>query len=190
MSSIANGDRYFFIPKVLLLWLLVVLLQKRPASLFAVLALIFFVNVPQFRFPGYAQPDWPAYAARMRAGENLTVPIAPEGMTFVHEGTPRPGWKAHDVRASVIAPALFGGVLAGALLLALVRRGMLDSDPPAHRTAKPIRTACVLWVLVAATAWVFGGISLRIAALLLLILTFRGAFCEADNRSRSGGPAT
>jgi hypothetical protein len=76
-----NGDRYFYIQKVLLLWLLFYgfgsdTVWKWVSTLLAAASLV----ACSFHFrwsEGYIDYDWPTYAAKIRRGEAVVVPINP-----------------------------------------------------------------------------------------------------------------
>ncbi len=86
-----NGDRYFWVPKVLLVWTIVQLVAQGGqwerwiggAALLAVLV----VAVPRLRLPVLPDNGWPQWAERIEAGEEAGwVPITPEGMRFYYAG--------------------------------------------------------------------------------------------------------
>lgn len=85
-----NGDRYFFLPKVLLLWLLILEWNLagawrwfvRSCTVLAVAAV-----VASFRFAPYRDYHWPAWAAKIRAHQPVAVPINPPGFGFFYPGT-------------------------------------------------------------------------------------------------------
>lgn len=86
-----NGDRYFWVPKVLLVWSVVQLAARGgrwerwtgAVALLVVLA----VAVPRLRLPALPDNDWPRWAARIEAGEETGwVPITPKGMRFYYPG--------------------------------------------------------------------------------------------------------
>jgi hypothetical protein len=86
LGGMENGDRYFFIPKVLLLWLLIQSWEgahHRIARLAGFAALL--ASLAGFRFIPYLDLNWPQWAARIRAGESVTVPTNPEGTSFRYE---------------------------------------------------------------------------------------------------------
>ena len=75
------ADRYFFIPKILLLWMLVTALDRhslRGRVAAGALALAIVSTLPVFRFPPMPDLQWEKYADRIRAGEPVTVPINPD----------------------------------------------------------------------------------------------------------------
>lgn len=88
-TSYANGDRYFVVPKILLLWLILLKCGRsdplrwlaRPAVLAILLA-----SAVDLRFERYHHYDWAAAAAKIRVGEPVKVPINPKGMEFTHPG--------------------------------------------------------------------------------------------------------
>lgn len=91
-GEVAPADRYFYIPRIVLLWILAVgaaasTVRGVRAGAMALLALALIVNAPRFRLP--PQPDfgWYAACARIRAGEATVVTVAP-------------GWKFHYQRGS------------------------------------------------------------------------------------------
>ena len=90
LSELHNGDRYFFIPKIILLWLLAALAltagpRVRPA-LFALLALPLLTNAPGFLFPPAPDQNWAASCGLIARGEAVWVPILPEGTRVLHPG--------------------------------------------------------------------------------------------------------
>ena len=93
LDYLGNGDRYFFLPKVLILWLLI-LEWNRPTPwrwiARGACALALLASLAAFRFTPFHNYDWPFWAAKIRANEPVVVPINPEGSTFTHPGHPRP----------------------------------------------------------------------------------------------------
>ena len=90
LSELHNGDRYFFIPKIILLWLLAALAltsghRLRPA-LFALLALPLLANAPRFLLPPAPDQNWAASCALIARGEAVWVPILPEDTRVLHPG--------------------------------------------------------------------------------------------------------
>lgn len=88
-GDLANGDRYFFIPKVLLAWLIVIEASER--SLFGwiargslVVALV--LGLPSLRFPAVRDYRWQDYCDAIRRGEAAQIPIPPEGWTIHYPG--------------------------------------------------------------------------------------------------------
>jgi hypothetical protein len=94
LGSIGNGDRYFYIPKLLVWWLLVLLstspvLWKRSVAV-GLLALSLAISLSGYRAEPMVDHDWPAYAARIRAGEAVTAPINPAGWAVHVSARPMP----------------------------------------------------------------------------------------------------
>ncbi|MDB6169400.1 MAG: hypothetical protein JWM88_2264 [Verrucomicrobia bacterium] len=87
LFGLGNGDRYFFGAKVLLLWLLV-LGWDGPLRWFVRIAcgVVICASLSAFRFVPYEDYHWPEWAARIRAGEHVTVPINPPGSGFEYPG--------------------------------------------------------------------------------------------------------
>lgn len=82
-GDVANGDRYFFIPKVLLLWFVVIAgaaahrrWLRRSAGALLVVALV--LNAGQFRFRPYRDYGWYELAPRIRRGETVVVTVNPD----------------------------------------------------------------------------------------------------------------
>lgn len=85
-----SGDRYFFMPRVLMLWLLACSATWRTwpgRAAGAVLVLSFAANLPHLLAPHYADHHWEDYCARIDAGERIVVPINP-GVSFLYPGSP------------------------------------------------------------------------------------------------------
>ena len=90
LSELVNGDRYFFIPKVILLWLLAALAaSSKPHTRIALTGLILIpliANAPRFIFPPAADQNWAASCAAITRGQPVWVPILPEGTNILHPG--------------------------------------------------------------------------------------------------------
>jgi hypothetical protein len=78
------GARYFYLPQLLVLWLLLALAAEgnRRSSRIAAVLLVWMlaVNVPRLREPGLADLHWSDFAPRIRAGEAVAIPINPGGI--------------------------------------------------------------------------------------------------------------
>jgi hypothetical protein len=78
------GNRYFYLPQLIVLWLLIDLALERRRWLSrgaAVLLLWMLVaNIPRLREPGLPDMRWADYAARIRAGEAVEIPTNPGGV--------------------------------------------------------------------------------------------------------------
>ena len=91
-GDIRNGDRYFYIPKVILLWVVgIVFASERIQWVkWTALALMFCsvaCNAPRFQFEPYTDFHWYAKCPDIRAGRQVEVMI-------------NPGWKFRYVRGS------------------------------------------------------------------------------------------
>jgi len=90
LSELVNGDRYFFIPKVILIWLLAALAltsAPRPrACLFALLLLPLVANAPRFLFPPAPDLHWRASCELIARGQPVWVPILPPDTNILHPG--------------------------------------------------------------------------------------------------------
>ena len=94
-GDLVNGDRYFFIPKVLLLWTVIVLvgrggymLARWSGAILLICALVF--NAPRFRFPSLPDRHWYQICPDIRAGHEVEVMV-------------NPGWRFHYLRGSAIS---------------------------------------------------------------------------------------
>ncbi|MEY4939631.1 MAG: hypothetical protein RIQ93_1366 [Verrucomicrobiota bacterium] len=89
-NSLSNGDRYLFLPKLFVAWLLISGWSGahwvRPATYFACgLALI--ATISGWRYLRLVDYHWPEYAKRIQAGEAVyDIPVNPPGMAFDHPG--------------------------------------------------------------------------------------------------------
>jgi hypothetical protein len=92
-----NGDRYFFLPKLLAAWLLIQGLAnhdwRRWVCSAACLSLLV-SSLFEWRYERLPDLNWAAYAHRIEAGESIPdIPINP-GWTFFHPGRHRaPRWQ-------------------------------------------------------------------------------------------------
>lgn len=84
LADPGNGDRYFFLPHVLLAWLLVIACVESkgwhrlvPASL---LAAALALNVSHLRSPPLHDYAWAAHVQPIRDGEEFEIPINPRGL--------------------------------------------------------------------------------------------------------------
>ncbi len=78
------GARYFYLPQLIVLWLLLALaVEGRRWLSLGVSALLLWmlaINVPRLREPGLPDMRWADYAARIRAGEAVEIPTNPGGV--------------------------------------------------------------------------------------------------------------
>lgn len=88
LDYLGNGDRYFYVPKVLACWLLLqgwTVPRLRPVVAVC-LASVLAVTALRWRYERLTDLDWPAYARRIEAGEAVpAIPVNPDG-TFAHPG--------------------------------------------------------------------------------------------------------
>jgi hypothetical protein len=87
-----NGERYFFIPEALTVWLLLAAAGTGKIWRIAVRALFsLFVlsNLLGLRFAPFVDYDWPRHAAEIRAGRATRFPVNPPGMTIDAPARPR-----------------------------------------------------------------------------------------------------
>lgn len=93
LAELVNGDRYFFISKIILLWLVAALaLTSAPRlrlGLFTLLLLPLAANLPRFIFPPAPDQNWAASCALIARGEPVWVPILPPDTHVLHPGRPR-----------------------------------------------------------------------------------------------------
>jgi hypothetical protein len=89
LGRVENGDRYFFVPKVALAWLLAAqlggALPLRRLSL-ALLAAMALNTCLAFRYERWSDLNWAYWADRIDQGERVVVPINPPGFSFVYDG--------------------------------------------------------------------------------------------------------
>jgi hypothetical protein len=96
LDLVRDGDRYFFIPKVCVIWILAY--QVGPASGWRwparlLLAAVLVNACVGFQFERWENYDWPTWARRIQEEDWVVVPTNPVGFTFTHErhsGSPRP----------------------------------------------------------------------------------------------------
>jgi uncharacterized membrane protein YgdD (TMEM256/DUF423 family) len=90
LSELDNGDRYFFIPKIILLWLLAALaVIGTPHLRVACVGLILLSlisNAPRFFLPPAPDQHWRASCELIARGQPVWVPILPEGTNIFHPG--------------------------------------------------------------------------------------------------------
>ncbi len=89
-----NGDRYFWIPKLLVVWTLVQLTARADGRMrwggVAWLVLVLAVALTHFRLQAWAWHNWPMWAERIERGEEVRdVPITPDGMMFYYSANSR-----------------------------------------------------------------------------------------------------
>lgn len=94
LSELVNGDRYFFISKIILLWLVAALALTSASRLrlllFTLLLLPLAANLPRFIFPPAPDQNWAASCALIARGQPVWVPILPTDTHILHPGRPHP----------------------------------------------------------------------------------------------------
>lgn len=90
MSELVNGDRYFFIPKIILIWLLAALATStaprvRPA-LICLILIPLCANASRFIYPPAPDQNWIAACKVIARGQPVWVPILPAGTNILHPG--------------------------------------------------------------------------------------------------------
>jgi hypothetical protein len=87
LAGVENGDRYFYVPRVVLLWLVVVVAARaRDWQRWAIALCLTFglvMNLTSIRREPLIQYPWKLHVAEMRAGLSLRVPTNPEGWEIV-----------------------------------------------------------------------------------------------------------
>ena len=84
LCHVVYGNRYFYLPQLIVLWLLtdLALERRRWLSRGAGVLLLWMLvaNIPRLREPGLPDMHWSDYAARIRAGEKVEIPTNPGGV--------------------------------------------------------------------------------------------------------------
>jgi hypothetical protein len=92
-GNLTNGDRYFFLPKLLTAWLLIS--GWSAAGFFrgaatAACGLGLVATAVDWHYERLVDHDWPEYARRIEAGEPVShIPLNPKGRFFDHPGRHR-----------------------------------------------------------------------------------------------------
>jgi hypothetical protein len=91
-ANLDNGDSYFFIPRVLLVWLLVWEFDARPRAVaYAARAICLvgaLLELPQHRLPAPPDYHWADRCDAIRRGTPASIPTLPEGWTLEYPGRP------------------------------------------------------------------------------------------------------
>jgi hypothetical protein len=86
MNEPGSASRYLFPLQLLLLWLLLAMQRDRAKSVrvlcAAAAAWMILVNLPRLRIAPVPDKHWTDYAPKLRAGEEVTIPINPDGWSF------------------------------------------------------------------------------------------------------------
>jgi hypothetical protein len=139
-ANLANGDRYFFIPRVLLAWLVIWEFDARPrfvawiARGLGILAIAW--ELPQHRLPAPIDYQWAKHCDAIRLGVPATIPTLPEGWFFNYPG--KPARMLPIAKAASLGPAY--PAIAGEARDRFSPGGDFPGSP--LRTAGPVRTWC------------------------------------------------
>ena len=124
--DLVNADRYFYIPRILLLWLLIWELDARPPGVAAAARTLALIGVTMQVLPFTAPtpPDyhWADYCDAIRRGEPARIPTLPEGYIFEYNGRPR----STKLRDSAVVPVNARPSNAGHLVNFSVRTRIAD----------------------------------------------------------------
>jgi hypothetical protein len=89
---IGNGSRYYYTPQLIVVWLLLATLEARTRfarrAAGCALCLALCINVTRLREPAFPNLHWENYAARIRHGEAVVVPINPVGWQMALQARP------------------------------------------------------------------------------------------------------
>jgi hypothetical protein len=91
-ENLTDNDRYFFIPKLLFCWLLILeaAAPRWHGRIFqGVLAIALAANLSILRIPPQPDHRWREQCEPMRRGEKADIPITPTGWIFQYPGRPR-----------------------------------------------------------------------------------------------------
>jgi hypothetical protein len=90
LFSVSMGDRYFFLPKVLILWLLLALAAWTPRGRWlagTVCGSSLLVAALNWRYERWQDFHWTDYAVRIEAGDRVhDIPLNPHGFKFDYPG--------------------------------------------------------------------------------------------------------
>lgn len=90
--DLVNGDSYFYIARILLLWLVIWEFDARPRAVAWVArgACVFglLVEIRHYRLPAPPDYRWADYCDALRHGEPAKIPTLPEGFIFDYGGRP------------------------------------------------------------------------------------------------------
>lgn len=92
VHNLENGDRYFFIPRVLFVWWAIWQVRARSPIVRGVIVILCVVGVvsqlPTFRIPAPPNYAWKEHCAPIRQGIPAKIPTLPEGWTLEYAGRP------------------------------------------------------------------------------------------------------
>lgn len=93
-ANLTNGDRYFFIPRVLVLWLVIWEFDAKPRAVAwlaqAAWLLTIFQELPQHIPPAPRNYHWADHCDAIRQGRPANIPTLPEGWTLEYPGRSHP----------------------------------------------------------------------------------------------------
>ena len=93
-DDLFNGDRYFFIPRLLLFWLLILEFSATSRTVaFTARALVlsgFLVHLPSYRLPAPPNYHWAEHCDPIRRGVPADIKTLPEGWYIEYPGRPQP----------------------------------------------------------------------------------------------------
>jgi len=91
-DTLENGDRYYYIPRVLVAWLVVLEWRARPAAVAwtarALLAAGILLHLPHFILPALPDYRWAEHCDAIRQGVPAKIPTLPEGWWVDYPGRP------------------------------------------------------------------------------------------------------
>jgi hypothetical protein len=91
-DTLVNGDRYYYIPRVLVAWLVVLEWQARPALVAGtartLLAAGLLLHLPHFRLPAPPDYRWAEHCDAIRRGVPANIFTLPEGWWIEYPGRP------------------------------------------------------------------------------------------------------
>ncbi len=93
-DNLVNGDRYFYIPRVLLAWLVILEFDATPRAVGwcarAVCVLGLLTHAPRFILPAPIDYQWAKHCDPIRRGVPANIYTLPEGWWIEYPGRPRP----------------------------------------------------------------------------------------------------
>ncbi|MBL9211766.1 MAG: hypothetical protein JNL92_14950 [Opitutaceae bacterium] len=92
-DNLEFSDRYFYIPRVLLAWLVVWELDAGPRAVSALARVVclagLLLNLPQYVTPAPRDYEWAKHVEPIRQGVSARIPILPENWILEYQGRPR-----------------------------------------------------------------------------------------------------
>ena len=126
--DLVNGDSYFYVPRILLLWLLIWEFDARPRAVAIAARTLCLIGIatglPHFSQPAPPDYHWAEYCETIRRGDPARIPTLPEGFVFDYLGRPR-GAKP---RATAVVPLAAIPSTAGRLVNVSVRTRLRAAD--------------------------------------------------------------